>query len=312
MREKADLLLTAKRIYSVDMGFGIYEAMAVRGGRVLALGRARDLEDAYSYESRLDYPEYFVYPGFYDPHCHFLSYGWVLGRAQLFGTRSWEEAVGRMVAHAASHPPSSGEDQEAWVQGRGWDQNLWGGGFPDRRLLDAAFPRTPAIAIRVDGHAAVANAEALKRAGIRSDTRIEGGSIRLEDGEPTGFLVDKAVDAVRHSIPRPSRAQIRSALLAAQEKCFACGLTSVSNAGTEADEAEAMIGLSESGELAIGLYIMLVASEENLRIWKGRGPLSRGRLSVRSFKAFADGALGSRGAYLLEPYEDDPASKGLF
>ena len=303
MKKKAELLVSAKRIYSVDASFSVFEAMAVgEDGRILAHGSMEDLESAFSFDRRLDFGQGFVYPGLYDPHCHFLSYGWVLGRAQLFGAKSWEEAVGRMVAHATAFPPAAGRGADAWVHGRGWDQNLWGGGFPDR----------PALAIRVDGHAAVANAEALRRAGIDGSTKIEGGTIGLERGEPTGFLVDNAVDAVRRSVPRPSRAQTRKALLAAQERCFSCGLTSVSNAGTEAAEAEAMIALSEGGELSIGLYIMLMPSEENLRTWAQRGPLARGRLSVRSFKTFADGALGSRGAYLLEPYADDPGNRGLF
>jgi hypothetical protein len=262
----------------------------------------------YSAREFLDFGDAIVYPGFIDPHCHFLGYGYVLQRAQLFGVRSWEEAVDRMSAYAIRENLAPG----SWVQGRGWDQNEWPGkAFPDSRLLDTAFPKNPAIAIRVDGHAAVINSAAMELAGIRANTRIEGGEIRLSCGQPTGLILDKAVDKIRAILPKPDAQVSRKALLEAQKNCFAVGLASVSNAGTEAWEYRLMAGLQEEGALPIGLYVMLMPSQENLETLVSRGPTTTRRMTVRSIKMFADGALGSRGAFLLDDYADDPGNRGL-
>ncbi|MCX7027547.1 MAG: amidohydrolase [Spirochaetes bacterium] len=299
-----DLLVKAGCIYTVDEVFSNVEAMAIDSGRVVALGKAVDLEQAFLFRRRLSLGKSFIYPGFMDPHAHFLSYGLQLERAQLLGSKSWEEAVERLKDFGAAA-------KEAWVIGRGWDQNLWlRAEFPDRALLDAAFPQKPAVAFRVDGHAAMANAAALAAAGIDGSTRIEGGVIVLKEGRLSGLLLDKAVDRIRNTLPKPGEASTRRALRGAQAKCFEAGLTSVSNAGTEMGEALLMERMLDEGELSIGIYVMLMATEDNFARFVG-GPLVKDRLSVRSFKTFADGALGSRGAFLLEPYADDPGNRGI-
>lgn len=299
-----DLLVEARRVYPMEEPVSWVNALAVDAGKVVALGDPKDLDDSFLFRRRLDLGEGILYPGFMDPHSHFLSYGLLLGRARLFGERSWAAAVAEMRRFSETAT-------EEWIVGRGWDQNLWPEGtFPDNALLDAAFPARPAVAIRVDGHAAVVNSAALRAAGIGTKTRIPGGLVVLRDGKPTGMLLDKAVDRIRATIPSPDEAAIKRALLAAQDNCFAAGLTSVSNAGTAEDEVLLMRRMLAEGALSIGLYVMLMADEPNFRRFAG-GPLVEGRLTVRSFKAFADGALGSRGAFLLEPYEDEPGSRGL-
>jgi len=306
MASKADLIVVAGRIYTVDGAFTSAQSMAIRDGRVTALGSRDEIDAAFTAARRLDLGKNFVYPGFMDPHCHFLGYGYVLQRAWLFGAKSWEETVDRLVAHHASSP---GE----WVQGRGWDQNTWPERqFPDNSLLDKAFPGVPAFAIRVDGHAAVANSAALAAAGIDASTRLEGGTAAVSGGRLTGLLLDKAVDLVRKAVPAPSEATMRQALLAAQGNCFAVGLTSVSSAGTEKREALLMAAMQGEGSLPIRIYVMLMPSGENIECFAGQGPRADPALSIRSFKMFADGALGSRGARLLEPYADDPGNLGLF
>lgn len=305
---KVDLIVSARHIYTMEPGFPQAESLAVDQGRVVAVGGRDDILGAYSARECLDFGSATVYPGFMDPHCHFLGYGYVLQRAQLFGAASWEEAVDRMARYAEREALPPG----VWVQGRGWDQNEWqGAAFPDSRLLDAAFPLNPAVAIRVDGHAAVVNAKAREIAGIRKDTRIEGGEIRLSGGLPTGLILDKAVDRIRAIIPRPDPQTSRKALLKAQENCFKVGLSSVSNAGTEAWELGLMEDLQAEGALSIGIYAMLMPSEENLERAGRSGPRASERMTVRSFKMFADGALGSRGAFLMEDYSDDPGNRGL-
>jgi len=300
----ADLIVRARRMYTVDRAFGRAEALAVKDGRILAVGSRAEIENYFSAPRHLDLGDACAYPGFMDPHCHFLSYGFVLQRPWLADTSSWEEAVALM---AASEIPPSG-----WIQGRGWDQNRWKKkDFPDRSLLDRAFPRTPAIAIRIDGHAAVANAPALAAAGLDARSRVEGGMVLLRDGLPTGLLLDNAVDLVRAAIPAPSESEMRQALLKAQASCLSLGLTSVSNAGTELREVLAMERAHEEGSLDIRIYAMLAPSAENIETLARRGPLAKDRLTARSFKMYADGALGSRGALLLEDYADDPGNRGL-
>lgn len=300
-----DLLVQARRIYTVDTAFSFAECMAVADGRIVALGPRAELEAGYRPRQRLDLGNAFVYPGFMDPHCHFLSYGYVLQRADLFDTKSWEEVVDRLVAH---HHRSG----EYWVQGRGWNQNEWKPReFPTKELLDRAFPDNPVLAIRVDGHAAMANAKALALAGVDNATVMEGGIFAKFGGKLTGLLLDNAINLVKKAVPSPDESTRRQALRAAQSKCFAAGLTSVSNAGTELDDLLLMDRMEEEGQLSIRIYAMLSSSAENIERIASRGPMLKDRLTVRSFKMFADGALGSRGAYLLEPYADDPGNRGL-
>jgi len=301
-----DLLVSARRIYSVDEGFSFAECMAIRDGHIVAIGRRNDIEASYQARQKRDFGQAFIYPGFIDPHCHFLSFGYVLQRADLFGSKSWEEAVERLADHAARR-------DDYWVQGRGWDQNEWSPReFPTKDLLDRAFPSNPVFAIRVDGHAAMANTKALSLAGIDEGTVVDGGIIaKSDDGSLTGLLLDNAVSLVKNAIPVPDDATKRQALEVAQSRCFAVGLTSVSNAGTELDDLLLMDKMQDGGGLGIRIYAMLAASQANIERIASRGPLLKDRLTARSFKMYADGALGSRGAYLLEPYADDPTNRGL-
>ncbi len=301
---RADLIITARRVYTVDASFSRAEAMAVKDGRILAVDSRRKIDESFSALRRLDLGEAFAYPGFMDPHSHFLSYGFVLQRPWLAEASSWEDAVSIM---AAAEIPSS-----AWIQGRGWDQNRWPTKeFPDRSLLDRAFPNNPVIAIRIDGHAAVANALALAAAGLDRGRSVDGGMVMLQDGQPTGLLMDNAVDLVRAAIPSPSEAEIRQALLKAQASCLSFGLSSVSNAGTEGREVLAMERAQDEGALGMRIYAMLAPTAENIKTLARQGPLYKERLTLRSFKMYADGALGSRGALLLDDYADDPGNRGL-
>jgi len=305
MNPTADMLVSASKIITLDPLHPEAEALIVGKGRIIALGTRRELAERFRIAEQVHFDDAVVYPGFMDPHCHFLGFGYVLQRASLFGLKSWEETVGRLVAF-------SKDLREPWLQGRGWDQNLWEQrAFPDRRLLDRFFPHTPVIATRVDGHAAVINGAALSRAGIDASTRVEGGVIVSDNGVPTGLLIDKAIDLVKKVIPVPSGEMTRHALLSAQAECRRVGLCSVSNAGTEARELDIMRAMKGEGALPIGIYAMLLPTAENIERHVRSGPFSEERLTVRSIKMFADGALGSRGAFLLEPYADDPGNRGL-
>lgn len=305
MSAAVDLLVSAKTVHAPACGSPRSDSVAVRDGRVVAVGSAADLESRFSPGKRLHLPRAHVYPGFMDPHCHFLSYGLTLQRARLFGAKSWAETVEMLAAHRDC-------DGEYWLQGRGWDQNAWDDKeFPTRDILDKAFPDRPVLIVRVDGHAAIANGKALELAGIDGSTRVDGGSIRIEGSRPTGLLLDNAIDLVKAAIPPAGESLRRQALLAAQEKCFAVGLTSVSNAGTDFGDVALMDRMQAAGALRMRVYAMLHPNAENMEKIAGNGPLLKERLTVRSFKMYADGALGSRGAWLLEPYSDDPSHSGI-
>ena len=303
--ETADLLVLNARIYTVDGDFSTAEALAVRRGRVAGVGASEEIRRRFPAERTLDARGQFVYPGFFDPHSHLISYGLTLGMADLVGARSWEDVVERCRRHRQEQPGG-------WLLGRGWDQNLWQPAtFPDRALLDRAFPDSPVLLVRIDGHAAVANARALELAGVDTATRVEGGEFQARDGRLTGLLIDLAVDRVREAVPLPDVAARTRALLRAQERCLAVGLTSVCDAGVTLEEARLTAALQAEGKLKLRVYAMLNPDPGNLEHFVARGVHCTDRLSVRAIKMYADGALGSKGALLLEPYEGDGGNRGL-
>ncbi len=251
-----------------------------------------------------------VIPGFVDGHAHLYGLGKALAEVDLLGTRSPQEVVQRIVARAATLPAT------VWVQGRGWDQNDWElPEFPHRRLLDEVLLAQPVLLRRVDGHAAWANSAALSLAGITAETVDPDGGRIVRDGEgvPTGVLIDNAIDLVREHIPPPSREQIRSQVAAATARCLEFGITGVHEAGVTLAPLSVYQEMAAAGELQLRLYVMLADDEETLDAGLAAGAFTSpdGLLSVRAVKLYADGALGSRGALLLEDYSDDPGNRGL-
>lgn len=247
----------------------------------------------------------FVMPGLQDAHGHLLGLGTALAEVDLVGTTSFAEVVERAAAKAATLP--KGE----WVLGRGWDQNDWADtAMPQHAALSAAIPDHPVWLTRIDGHAGLANAAALAVAGITRDTRAAGGGEVLFDaeGEPTGVLVDQAMHAIRP--PGLTPAQLRERLLAAHDTCLQHGLTCVHDAGVSRTVLDEMVALHAEGRWHLRTYVLLDPNEREL-IERGVWQTKDGCIVVRAVKAYADGALGSRGAVLLAPYSDRPAWKGL-
>lgn len=196
--------------------------------------------------------------------------------------------------------------------GRGWDQNDWPvKEYPDNQELDSLFPDRPVLLTRVDGHAAIANSQALQLAGIHSGMRITGGSVEEKEGRPSGVLIDNAVDLVAAKVPPASHTQVVAALQAAQQACFAVGLTTVDDCGIDYTEAMTMDSLQRAGILKMRVYAMLSDARRNYEFLFRRGKIKTDHLNVRSFKVYADGALGSRGACLLQPYNDRPEWTGF-
>ncbi|MCA6494338.1 MAG: amidohydrolase [Chitinophagaceae bacterium] len=305
-KKQADMIVHHGVIYTVDSSFTVVEAMAIKDGKIVATGSNDQILSAYTAEQQVDAGGTPIYPGWIDAHAHFVGYGQSLYTVDLFGTSSWEEAVERVKQFAAQHP------EMEWIQGRGWDQNKWPGKkFPDNRLLNESFPDRPVVLTRIDGHASIANNEALKRAGIQAGQAIEGGAILANNGVATGVLIDNADNAVYAAMPAPAPADMEKQLLQAQENCFAMGLTSITDCGLSNSMVTFIDSLQQKGKLAMRLNVMLSDEEENFAIWLKKGPYETDRLRVASFKVYGDGALGSRGACLIHDYTDQPGWKGF-
>ena len=304
-KEKVDLLVFNANVYTVDSSFCKSEAIAVKNGKILEVGTSADLQFKYDAKESIDADGKFIYPGFIDAHAHFMGYGLSLQVADLVGAQSWEEILTRLQEFAKENP-------EGWLNGRGWDQNDWEvKEFPTNEKLDELFPDRPVVLTRVDGHASIANSKALELAGIKAGDKISGGDIEVKNGKLNGILIDNAMSLVSSKIPSPSSEQLKEALLDAQKNCFAAGLTTIDDCGLHYTDALLIDSLQKANELKMRLYVMLSDSKSNYDFLFSKGKIKTDRLNVRSFKVYADGALGSRGACLLQPYSDKPGWTGF-
>jgi hypothetical protein len=303
----ADLVIRNAQLIDPVRG-RVGTAIAARGGRIVALGYEPEVGKLIGLSTRvLDAGGGALVPGLVDAHAHLLGLGFELDRADLRGARSEDEMVSR-AAEFAKRKFASGGGGEGWVLGRGWDQNLWPGAkFPTQQKLNDKIPERPVFLTRVDGHAAVANGAAMRIAGVHKSTRDpDGGKIERDaDGNPTGLFIDTAMDLVGRAIPAPDSAAIERAFLAAQDSCVSLGLTGVDDAGVDESGRAALQKLDAQGKLRLRVYAMASAGSIPA------GPIYGDRFTLRAVKAYADGALGSRGAALLEPYSDDPHNSGL-
>lgn len=307
-RQKADLIIHHAVIYTADTAFSMAEAIAIRDGKIIAIGKNDDILKEYEAKEEKNVAGKTLYPGFIDAHTHFVNYGISLQRVDLTGTTSWEECVDRVKAFAAQKNIPPGE----WIQGRGWDQNKWEvKNFPVKNLLDTNFPSNPVALVRVDGHALIANQFALDQAHIQPGRILEGGTVETIGGKLTGIMVDNAEALIRQAIPLPSKEQYKSALMEAEAKCFSMGLTTVVDCGLGRAAVTSIDSLQQSGQLKMRMNIMLSDDSANYAYYLKAGPFKTQRLTVNAFKLYADGALGSRGACLLRSYSDKPGWQGF-
>ncbi len=305
-RQKADLIIHHAKIYTVDESFSIAEAMVIRDGKIIAIGKNDDILKQYESDSIKDAGGKAVFPGFNDAHAHFAGYASSLQRVNLVDTDSWEAVLTKCSEFAKALPAN------AWLTGRGWDQNDWAvKEFPDNTKLNELFPDRPVLIRRVDGHAAIANQKALDMAGVKPGDKLTGGDIVVKEGKLTGLLIDNAVGLVSAKIPAADAVQTKAGLLLAQQNCFAMGLTSLHDCGLGFTTVELVEALQKSGELKMRMNIMLSDAKENFDYAFKRGKIKTDYLNVSSFKIYADGALGSRGASLLQPYSDKPEWSGF-
>jgi predicted amidohydrolase YtcJ len=304
-KTQADSIVFNANIYTVNDTFGKAEAFAIKDGKFLDVGTTEAISAKYTTDNTIDAQGKTIIPGLIDAHCHFLGLGYNQQAVDLVGTKSLEDVVKRVSVF-------QNKNQVSFIMGHGWDQNDWEvKEFPKKILLDALFPNTPVALTRVDGHAILCNQAALDLGKVTVESKVTGGEVVIENGLLTGVLVDNAENLVMKYWPKPSREDDIKALLTAQDICFDLGLTTVDDAGLTPASIELIDSLQQTGDLKMRVYAMVSFTPDNLEYYLDKGITKTDRLSVRSFKFYADGALGSRGAMLREPYSDKENHFGL-
>ncbi len=295
-KNNPQLLIQTKVLNPTFSGFE-YSDIQINDGEIISISDYKSSE-----ETSDSIVTGYAYPGFIDAHCHFVGYAKGLTKANLFLTKSFDEVLERLIEFRST---TEGLDV---LYGRGWDQNDWENkSFPDNKELSKLFPDVPVVLTRIDGHAVLVNDMALKSFNINIDTKVEGGIVEVKNGVLTGVLIDNAVGLIEEKV---DLSLLKTNLLRAEQNCFAVGLTTLDDAGLNLDMIQFLDSLQKTEELKIKLYVMASDNSENLNYFIENGIYSSERMNVRSFKFYADGALGSRGACLLHGYADDKGNYG--
>jgi predicted amidohydrolase YtcJ len=303
---KAETLYKNGVIYTVNGKFDVTESFIVDKGKFVTTGKTADLLTKFDPKNTVDLKGKAVYPGFIDPHAHFVGLSQMLGQCDLTGTKSFEEILNRLKEFDKNHP------ENKWLIGRGWDQNDWENkSFPTKDGLDQLFANKAVMLTRVDGHAMLVNSKAIQEAKISPNAKITSGQVEILDGQLTGILIDNAMNLIKRVMPVADEIEKRKLILEAQKECFKYGLTTVSDAGINQDDIELLMQMHLEKSLKIRDYAMVSIGLRNIEYFTKKGIIKTPKMNVRSFKLYADGALGSRGAALLEPYTDDLKNQGL-
>ena len=303
--EKVDLLVYNAKIYTANDTFDESTAFVVKDGVFVEVG-GEEIKDKYNAKSVVDAHGLTIIPGLIDAHCHFLQFGLENQQINLRGTKSFDDVIKKVKNYVSENNPEI-------IYGRYWDQNDWKvKEFPDKSRLDTLFPNTPVILERVDGHAYLVNQKTLDIAGIDSKIRVDGGTIVLKNGQPSGILIDSPMDLVKKSLPSSTKNERIKALLLAEKQSFEYGLTTVDDAGLSKDDIFLIDSLQKVNVLKMRVYAMISNNKNDVNYFLKNGILKTDKLNVRSIKVYADGALGSRGAALKRPYSDMEHHKGKF
>ena len=314
----ADTLLVSGTIYTADDANSVVEAVVIEKGRFTFVG---DLATAQS-KARVGHRHIALgtatgYPGFIESHGHLSSLGEAITNLDLNGVDSYQTIVGMVADAAAKASPGQ------VIKGRGWHQSKWSkepsvtvDGFPTHRSLSEVSPNNPVFLGHANGHTALVNQAAMDALNLNYSTPTPDGGVIVKDGkgDPTGILHENAID-LAYSLTALSKESSMAAILAAQTHAFQWGITNFHDAGAGSTDIEAQLALDESKQLKLRVYTMISAQDEALTdYWLARPPLiadDNSRLTIRSFKAVMDGALGSRTAWLHQPYTDDPGTSGV-
>lgn len=304
MKERADLIVYNAKVYKVDSAFSKCTAFAVIDGKIIATGGDDEILNKYKSSEYLDAEQKPLYPGFNDAHAHFFGLGESLNVVDLRGAKSFEEVISRL---------QNAKEKKGlkFIIGDGWDQNDWSiQQMPSNNLLNEKFPDVPVMLSRIDYHAVVANDAAIKLLGITpGDGSIPHGEAVMEKGKFTGLFLETTAERFRTIIPEPTLKEYYGMMEEAQNECFKYGLTSVSTAGENLDKIRLLQQFQKSGDLKIRMDIWLSANKENIETFKR--PFRDDLINIGTLKLYLDGALGSRGALMIEPFSDDPGNKGI-
>ena len=302
--EKVDLIVHNANIYNLNSSLDKTSSFAVKDGKFIYVGNDEILSK-YSSTNIINAQGLPIYPGFIDSHAHFFDLGYYLNQVDLKNTNSLKEVIERVMSFDS-------ENKSEFLIGRGWDQNDWiNKEFPDNLLLNKEFPDKAVVLRRIDGHAYLVNDFALELAGIDNLTDVEGGEFIKKNGKLTGVLIDNAMRLIDEIIPEPTEEQSVEALLSAQDLAFENGLTTISDAGLTKSQIDLIDELQNDGILKIRIYAMIENEPKTLQYYLDSGPYKTDRLNVRSVKVYADGALGSRGALMINDYSDRKGFKGI-
>ncbi len=311
----ADVVLMGGTIYTMDVRQPIVEAVVIRGDRIAFTG---GVEAAMAFAKQpkiIDLKGATATPGIIEGHGHLMGMGYAILNLDLSDTNSYQEMVDRVAEAAKNAEPGE------WILGRGWHQSKWEeapevvvDGFQTHERLSAVSPNNPVFLKHASGHAAMANARAMEIAGINAETEVEGDGEVIKDSllRPTGILNEVAQDLVAVHVPEPTPNQQAQALQLALDSLAKNGITSFQDAGTSREDLRTFDYFAKNNDLTSRVWVMLRGSDPELLLeWYRRGPMISDYLTVRAIKLVADGALGSRGAWLLEPYSDRPGHVGL-
>ncbi|MBI5474469.1 MAG: amidohydrolase [Ignavibacteriae bacterium] len=310
-QRKVSLILLNGVVYTVDDANSVAEAIAIRENEIAAVGTTEEIRSHFEADTVIDLKGKAVYPGFTDAHAHFEGLGALLSNLNLEGTTSVEQIRTKVAEWAATLP------EGMWLRGRSWDQNDWETkSFPIHQMLDDVAGDHPAYLKRIDGHALWVNKKALDLAGVTKATaEPPGGMImRDADGNPTGVLIDNAIDLIDSVMPAPSVEERTRAVESAVQECLRVGLTEVHDMGVDKELIDIYKKLIEQSRFPFRIYAAIGGTGKDWQEYLRSGPdigQNDERLTVRALKLYVDGALGSRGAALIEPYTDDPGNRGL-
>lgn len=288
----------------------IFDAIAIKDGKIVEVGAERQILNRYSADEVIDAGMRDVYPGFTDAHAHILSYAKQKLGVNIIGSRSYSEMIVKIEKY-------QGKNKRKFIVGGGWDQSIWGDSkLPNNDRLSEKFPDIPVCLFRIDGHALLANDFLLKQVGLldegdqKADYSCQGGYFVMDSTGFTGVAVDNAMNAIIAKIPDYPEKEMRQAILEIQSELFSYGITGVHEAGMLKNELDLMVKMVESDELDLNIYGMLLPTDENIAFARKNGIYENQNILVRSFKVYGDGALGSRGAFLKQAYSDHHDHKG--
>ncbi len=297
---KVDFIIKDSFIYTMDKNNSTAEAMAIINGKIIDIGSNKKILSEYTSDSIVSFKNKYIYPAFIDAHAHFFGLAYSLGQCNLYGATSINEIISRLKKFYQENPNTQ------WIIGRGWDQNLFNNKqFPTKESLDSVFKDIPVCLTRVDGHAIWTNSKAIEIAKVNPSTVVNGGEIIMDNKKNLlGIFLDNATDLITRHIPPLSKKQLIPLLLKAQELCLKNNIHCIHDAGLNLWQIQLIDSLQSVGVLSIRIYAMASLNKENLNYFLNNGWIDKEKLKVKSFKIYADGALGSRGALLKKKYAD--------